>query len=143
MKYNLQKSSASDIAILKDFKLHSIFDYAENLPANEIDKITDYVEINVPKEILNYQNILVNNKIIGCLLVTHHDDGVLIDEIYLKEEYRGKGIGTNIIKNILKDNNVYLWVYKKNINAKKLYDKLGFKTIETTETRFYMKHNRN
>jgi L-cysteine desulfidase len=95
MKYNLQKSSTSDIAVLKDFKLHSIFDYAENLPANEIGKIKDYVELNVSKEILNYQNILVNNKIIGCLLVNHHDDGVLIDEIYLKEEYRGKGIGTN------------------------------------------------
>ena len=29
-------------------------------------------------------------------------------EIYLENEYRNKGIGTDIIKNILKDNSFYL-----------------------------------
>ena len=60
---------------------------------------------------------MCNKNKVGCLLVTKKDDGVILDEIYLEEEYRNKGIGTEIIKNILKNNFiVYLWVYKKNKN---------------------------
>ena len=67
---------------------------------------------------------MCNKNKVGCLLVTKKDDGVILDEIYLEEEYRNKGIGTEIIKNILKNNFiVYLWVYKKNIKVISLYKK--------------------
>ena len=57
----------------------------------------------------------------------------ILDEIYLEEEYRNKGIGTDIIENILKINTiVYLWVYKKNIKAISLYKKMKFKIINET-----------
>ena len=52
-----------------------------------------------------------------------------------------KGIGTNILNNILNNNHkVYLQVYKENINALNLYKKLGFKIKETTETRYFMQY---
>ena len=52
----------------------------------------------------DYKIIMCNKNKVGCLLVTKKDDGVILDEIYL-EEYRNKGIGTDIIKNILKNIN--------------------------------------
>lgn len=141
MDYVLIESSEKDIKILENFKLHSIFDYADNLTSTEKNKIKNYVKINTSKDIPHYKNIIVNDKIIGCLLVKNKDDGVLLDEIYLIEKYRSKGIGTRIIKKILKENNiVYLWVYKANNQAIRLYSELGFKIIEETDTRFYMKN---
>ena len=139
--YKLIKSNEEDIKKLIEYKKRTIYEYAENLSNEEIIKINNYVENNVPKLINNYYNIMINEKINGCLLITAVDDGKLLDEIYIEEEYRNKGIGTDIIKNILNENNiVYLWVYKKNTKAIKLYMKMGFKIIKETDLRYYMEY---
>lgn len=137
--YQLVPSKESDIEKILQYKLNSILDYAKDLKEEEEKEIIDYVNANVPKSISNYKSIIVDEKVVGCLLVEKENDGVLVDEIYLEEEHRGKGIGTSILKNVIKENNiVYLWVYKLNKNAIKLYEKLGFSTIKETETRYYM-----
>ena len=143
MNYKLIKSSNKDIEKLIDYKKRTIYEYAKDLSNDEISKINNYVEYEVPKLINDYSNIIVYNKVIGCLLLTDKDDGILLDEIYLEEEYRNKGIGTDIIKKVLKDNNiVYLWVYKENIKAISLYKNLGFNVIDETESRYYMKYSK-
>ena len=141
MNYKLVNVTKNDISKLIEYKLKSIFDYAQNLSLEEINQINDYVKSNVPKELNNYKVICIDDKKVGCLLITNKDDGVLLDEIYLEEKYRNKGIGTSIIKEILSNYNiVYLWVYKLNTKALSLYKKLGFKIINETKTRYYMKY---
>ena len=141
MNYILEKSSNKDIDRLIEYKKKTIYEYAKDLSNEEIDEINSYVISEVSKLINDYLNIKVDNKIIGCLLLTNKDDGKQIDEIYLEEEYRNKKIGTNIIKEIINNNDiVYLWVYKENKRAISLYKKLGFNIIEETETRYYMKY---
>ncbi len=140
MKYELVKSSNKDIDRLIEYKKRTIFEYAKDLSKEEINKINNYVTNEVPKLINDYYNIVVDNKTIGCLLLTKKDDGKLLDEIYLEEKYRNRGIGTNILKEVINNNDiVYLWVYKKNIQAISLYKKLGFIVIDETDSRYYMK----
>ena len=139
--YKLIKSSNNDIDRLIEYKKRTIYEYAKDLTNDEIDEINSYVISEVPKSLDDYCNILVNAKIVGCLLLTDKDDGKLLDEIYLEEEYRNKGIGTDIIKRIIDSNKiVYLWVYKENVKAISLYSKLGFSIIDETDTRYYMKY---
>ena len=141
MKYELIKSSNKDINRLIEYKKQIIYKYANDLSNEEIDKINNFVTIEVKKLLNDYFNIIVDNKIVGCLLLTNKDDAKLLGGIYLEEEYRNKGIGTDIIKNILNNNDiVYLWVYKENEKAVSLYKKLGFSIIEETESRYYMKY---
>ena len=143
MEYKLSTSSNKDINRLIEYKKRTIYEYAKDLSAEEINKINRYITREVPKLINVYCNIMVDNKIIGCLLLTNKDDGKLLDEIYLEKVYRNKGIGTEIIRDILSNNDiVYLWVYKKNDKAISLYRKLGFNVIEETESRYYMKYNK-
>ena len=143
MEYKLSKSTDEDINRLIEYKKRTIYEYAKGLSDEEINRINNYVNGEVPKLINDYFNIVINNKIVGCLLLTNKDDGKLLDEIYLEEEYRNKGIGTDIIKNILNNNDiVYLWVYKENEGAVSLYKKLGFIIIEETESRYYMKYSK-
>lgn len=143
MEYKLLKSSSNDINRLIEYKKRTIYEYAKDLSDEEINKINRYIASEVPKLIDVYCNIMVDNKIIGCLLLTNKDDGKLLDEIYLEKVYRNKGIGTEIIRDILSNNDiVYLWVYKKNDKAISLYRKLGFNVIEETESRYYMKYNK-
>lgn len=143
MNYKIEKATKSDIPRLKDYKLKTIFEYVGELSKEEITKINDYVENNIPIELENYKIIYVNNEKVGCLLVENKDDGVLLNEIFLEEEYRNKGIGTDIIKDVITKNDiVYLWVYKSNIKAVSLYKRLGFNIIEETKTRYYMKYRK-
>ena len=143
MNYELIKSSNKDIERLIEYKKKTIYEYAKDLSNDEINKINKYVKNNISELWNNYYNIVIDNKIVGCLLLSMKDDGILLDEIYLEDEYRHKGIGTNIIKNILNNNDIiYLWVYKENIGAIKLYKKLGFKTIDETDSRYYMKYSK-
>ncbi len=143
MEYKLLKSTSNDINRLIEYKKRTIYEYAKDLSDEEINKINRYIASEVPKLIDVYCNIMVDNKIIGCLLLTNKDDGKLLDEIYLEKVYRNKGIGTEIIRDILSNNDiVYLWVYKKNDKAISLYRKLGFNVIEETESRYYMKYNK-
>lgn len=56
-------------------------------------------------------------------MITKNENGLLLDEIFIEEQYRDKEIETSIIKSVISNanNNVYLWVYKYNIKAIKLY----------------------
>ena len=143
MNYMLVKSSNKDIDRLIEYKKKIIYEYANNLSEEEINEINNYVTDEVSKLINNYYNILVDSKIIGSISLTNKDDGKLLDEIYIEKEYRNNRIGTNIIKNILINNDiVYLWVYKDNEKAVSLYKNLGFSIINETESRYYMKYRR-
>ncbi len=142
MKYSLEEPLENSKEKILEYKLKSILEYAEDLPQEEIVRIKEYVKQQVLVDFKNYRVIFIDNKIVGCVLLEKHNDGVLLDEIYLEENYRNKGIGTDIIKKILLSNKVvYLWVYKRNIKAISLYQKMGFRVIKETETRYYMKHS--
>lgn len=143
MKYNLINATNKDTDYIKKSKLYNIFTYADDLPKDEVMRINNYVDEHIPVEITDYKTIMCNKNKVGCLLVAKKEDCAILDEIYLEEEYRNKGIGTDIIKNILKINPiVYLWVYKKNIKAISLYKKMKFKIINKTENRYYMKYSK-
>ena len=136
--YNLRKAEAKDLDILKKWKAETIFVYAHNISLEEKNKIWHYIESNT--HVSNYEIVTMDNKDIGCLSLKNEKNGILVDEIFLEKEYRNLGIGTSIIKDITKKYpTLYLWVYKKNYKAIRLYKRLGFEVSEETETRYLMK----
>ena len=141
-KYKLENASIKDIERIKKYKLNTIFEYAKNLDKEEVEKINNYVNKTTPKQIFEYKNIVLNNIIVGSFLITKNESGLLLDEIFIEEQYRNKGIGTSIIKDIVSksNNNVYLWVYKDNIKSVNLYNKIGFNIKEKTDSRYYMEY---
>lgn len=141
MEYKLVNFSNDDIDKLISYKLDIILCHVENLDQNEIKRIYKYVNDNVTKELSNYKSIVIKDETVGSLLVIKNEDSLLLDEIYIEEKYRNQNIGSDIIKDlILKNDIIYLWVYKKNKGAIKLYKKMGFKIIDKTENRFYMRY---
>ncbi len=141
--YKLECATKDDIELLTSYKLSSILDYAKNISKEEVEKINNYVKTTIPKQITDYKVIITNHKKVGCLFLEKYEDGILLNEIYLDKTYRRKGIGTNILTNILNNNpKVYLWVYKGNNIALNLYKKIGFKIKEVTETRYFMEYDK-
>lgn len=141
-KYKLENVSIKDIERIKKYKLNTIFEYAKDLDKEEVEKINNYVNKTISNQIFEYKNIVLNNIIVGSFLITKNENGLLLDEIFIEEQYRNKGIGTSIIKDVVSksNSNVYLWVYKDNIKAFNLYNKIGFNIKEETDSRYYMEY---
>lgn len=140
--YRLINASSNDIERIKYYKLKTIVDYANNLSDDEMKEIDNYICESVLSLINDYKNIIYNNKIIGSFLVENIDKGLLLDEIFIEEEYRNMGFGSSIINELIleNDDNIYLWVYKNNVKALKLYQELGFTIKDETASRYYMEY---
>ena len=140
--YKLVKASKKDIPRLIRYKKDIIYMYSKGLSGEEKENINEYVINIVNKTLKDYFNIIIDDKIIGSVCIKDLENAKLLDEIYLEKEFRNKGIGTDIIRKIIENNeSVYLWVYKENIKAVLLYKRLGFKIIDETEFRYYMEYN--
>lgn len=140
--YKLVKSFKKDIPRLIQYKKDIIYMYSKGLSEEEKENINEYVINSVNEIFKDYYNIIIDDKIIGSVCIRDLENAKLLDEIYLEKEFRNKGIGTDIIRKIIENNeSVYLWVYKKNIKAVSLYKRLGFKIIDETESRYYMEYN--
>lgn len=77
----------------------------------------------------------VNGQVVGFYDYWVTFDSATISQIAVLPEYRRKGIGSFLLQEIIDDcsakrvMNITLEVRKDNINAQKLYKKLGFKEI--------------
>ena len=141
--YKLVKASKKDIPRLIRYKKDIIYMYSKDLAEDERNKIDEYVITSAHEMFEDYYNIIIDDKIIGSILLKDMPQGKLLDEIYLEKEFRNTGIGTDIIRKMLKKNrNIYLWVYKENKKAISLYNRLGFIIVDETDSRYYMKYDK-
>jgi ribosomal protein S18 acetylase RimI-like enzyme len=85
--------------------------------------------------------IYLNEKKIGLLKITENEQFIEIIQIQIEPKYQGNGIGERIIKTIIENNSmkkpILLSVLKQN-NAKKLYEKIGFRIKDENEHSFIM-----
>ena len=75
------------------------------------------------------------NHLIGSLLAKRYNDSYVIRLVEVLPEYRGKGYGTEMMKQILsflkpKKLPILLYVDPKNTPAIKVYTKLGFRKVK-------------
>lgn len=141
--YKLVKASKKDIPRLIKYKKDIIYMYSKDLAEDERNKIDEYVITSVNEMFKDYYNIIIDDKIIGSILLKDMPQGKLIDEIYIEKEFRNNGIGTDIIRKMPENNrNIYLWVYKENSKAVLLYKRLGFIIVDETDSRYYMKYDK-
>lgn len=88
--------------------------------------------------------IKFEGKIIGIFTNYNSEDNEnFIDLFCIDKKYQGKGIGTKILEEQLKKDkenkvNTVLQVFKEN-KARFLYEKVGFKIYEETETHYKMR----
>ena len=94
----------------------------------------------------NKQLVIVTetqNKIVGFVCCYADDDeqyGSLIDNLHIVQEYKHKGIGTQLmlkvatwLKVYYPNSGVYLWVMEANQPARIFYEKLGAKNADVVD----------
>lgn len=85
-----------------------------------------------------YKIIKFKTKFIGFIKILFGDSDIYLGEIQLKKEYQNRGIGTKLIESLIEESELsgkklWLKVVKGN-PAENLYQRLGFKVFEESET---------
>lgn len=148
----IREIKKEEYGLLDDFLYEAIYiPKGVNKPPRDITKVEElqvYIRDFGKKD--DYCFVAVSNKIVGAVWTRIMNDFGHIDNetpslaISLYEEYRGKGIGTKLMEEILKVlkekgyKAVSLAVWKENY-AVNLYKKVGFEIIAENESEFIMK----
>lgn len=110
----------------------TVFEDALNRP-----KLITMMIIEDEKEAIGFANLIT------IFSVWAHGKALILDDLFLSEEYRGKGLGRNVmefIENYAKENGYKRLQFQSelsNPNAHEFYTKLGYKS---EDMHFYVRH---
>ncbi len=110
----------------------------------DLAKVLAWLENKIRKNVTEYTRIFLDGELCGYYRVCREGEEYELDDFYLFEEYRGRGIGTRVLDHILEDEDAdfFLYVFKRNTPALKLYQKYGFTVREDLGNRYIMERRR-
>ncbi len=95
------------------------------------------INYQIQNENYEYYFILYKKEIAGYFGISDKKDYLFLSKLYIKKEFRHKGIGSKTfekIKKLAKGKPITLTVNKNNINSIKAYKKWGLKTTDSVIT---------
>lgn len=143
MNYSFRPVTFDDFDFIFELKKQSFKCYVEKIWGWEDNDQKERLRKDLEENLEHKRIITLRGKDIGVYVAHITETGDLfINDISLLKEYQNKGIGTDILKKQLEENKnkgirTILQVFKDN-KAKQLYEKLGFKIYNETETHYQM-----
>ena len=140
-QYNLRSATNEDTDFFYDVNNQVLKKYIEDIWGwDEVFQIRFHQENFHVDDI---QIIMMQNTAIGTVEVKETTDQIFISSLYILPSFQNKGIGTNICKTYLlkaelANKRIALEVLKLNVNAQRLYDRLGFTLTDRDETKYLM-----
>lgn len=140
---NFKIADISDIDMIYKLSKENI-DMYEDITKIDYEKVLDWVKRKIHDNISSYKAIYYHGEKAGYFNFHEENNKLEIDDLYIFEMYRDKGIGTMIIKDCIKESNeknipIFLYVFSKNTKAVSLYTRLGFEITEKIkDTRYIM-----
>jgi len=133
----------SDVDLILNLKELCIKWYIEIIYGWDIDVQREKTIRELDKHKDDMRIIIVDNKDVGVTTFYEEDNKYIVGLIMVHPDCQGLGIGTKIINdyiNIAKNENkdIFIKTYKYN-QAKKLYERLGFKVYNDDDTHVYLK----
>ena len=140
---SLVPATMNDVLNMEKWEYECMKDVYPNreIPESEVDKLKAELHQDAIDSVHKTRMIQYDGQTIGMLTAYKvlDDEFWFIAEIYLIEEYRGKGIAKYILKNeIDQHDKLILNVYQNNKHAIELYESLGFEITQDGDGRFIM-----
>jgi len=139
--YRLRPATEQAFDFMLEIKLDGLRPYIEQLWGFDYDEQRARFRDNF--DAAESRIIVVDGVDAGSLTVTDGEDSVFLAAIYLAAGFRGRGIGSRVISDVVDDAErggraVSLQVLKPN-PARRLYERLGFVCTGETQTHVLMR----
>ena len=141
VKYRLVKATLNDADFFYYVKKTVLKEYIEKIWGWDEEFQLKFHQENY--NFLTTYMIQCERVYIGTVEIKEEEDRIFICSLYILPGYQGKGIGSGIIAKYVKKaaeakKGVELEVLKLNVNAIRLYDRLGFKIVGGDDSKFFM-----
>ena len=144
MDYKIRFATPDDYDLIYALKTESIRPYVEKIWGWD----EDYQKKDFDGDFSNMEQfnvIEIDGKFVGFVQYYFDYPYFEVVEIHLLPEFRGKGIGTDILRYLQKvciaqDRKIRIGCFKENHRAKHLYQKLGFMQTEETDTHYILEY---
>ncbi len=143
MQIRYTQASAKDIEALYAFN-KELIDRYEDINTIDYDKVLLWVSKKLRAHIEEYIRIIVDGEAAGYFHLSEEGGKMELDDLYLFSEYRGRGIGSAVIRHCCESTSlpVFLYVFAKNEGAIRLYERMGFEIVESVgQTRYIMERS--
>lgn len=145
MNYKIRAATPDDHDFIYKLKAKSVRPYVEKIWGwDETYQRTDFDHDFSAIE--QFYVIEAAGRLAGFAQYYWNDFCLEIVELHLLSEYRGHGIGSDIIQRLQKEciaqhRKIHIGCFKENHRAKSLYQKLGFTQMEETDTHYILVYN--
>ncbi|MDH7461251.1 GNAT family N-acetyltransferase [Chitinophagaceae bacterium 26-R-25] len=142
MTYRLIRAMNGDSELIFDIKKRSIKPYVEKMFGWDEAWQREFVYKNYKPQ--NIEFIIAEDHCIGLLEVQEDDSEIFLKNILIVNEYQEKGIGTDILKQLIEragtlQKPIRLEVLAINERAEAFYKRLGFEVTERSNIKVCMK----
>ena len=120
----------------------ALVDTYENTAAIPYDKVMHWLEEKIRQNISEYVKVCMDNETVGFYRLSNTDGETELDDFYILPAFRGQGIGTEVLKKCILEANapMFLYVFKKNEGAIRLYKRFGFEPAQdVSESRMILR----
>ena len=140
MKLEYTVAQNEDIEVIFSMSRELIDSY-EDTGSIDYDKVIQWMRSKIEQHIGDYVCVFADGKKAGYYRFCPFDGRMELDDLYVLPEYRGKGIGSSVIRRCCgpTDLPVFLYVFSANRRAIALYERMGFQiTQRVSPTRYIM-----
>lgn len=141
MNLTYEPATAADIEPIYQSCLKLIWEY-EDLASIDLSKVLPWIRRKLENCIGEYTRVLDHGILVAYYHFAPSKGKMELDDLYvLDPDRRGKGIGTAIVEKCCGETElpVFLYVFQRNTRAVALYERLGFRIIESVgDSRYIM-----
>lgn len=130
-KLSYEPASFEDIPVIFAMA-KDLIDTYEDIASIDYDAVIGWVLNKISRNITDYQCVLVDGIKAGYYRLSSEEGQTELDDFYILPEFRGQGIGTAVLRHCIAQTStpMFLYVFKRNQGAIKLYSRMGFSVSE-------------
>lgn len=120
-----------------------LIDEYEDLESIDYDRVLRWVHRNLEQNLSHFTRVFWDGTLAGYYCLCPKDGKTELDSFFVLPAFQGRGIGTEALRKCQREaaGPIFLYVFRKNIWAIALYERLGFQIVkEIGTTRYIMEY---